>query len=75
MIDQLQEDISGKHGKILKVRIQTKRKSILTLRINEKAHLPITSGRKTHIDVTQAHQQTAMLKAVVGRLHLGVAAP
>ena len=57
------------------MRIQTKCKSILAQRINEKAYLPITYGRKTHIDVTQAHQQTAMLKAVVGRLHLGVAAP
>jgi hypothetical protein len=52
VIDQLQENISGKHGKILKVRIQTKRKSRLAQRINEKAHLPITSGRKTHIDTT-----------------------
>jgi hypothetical protein len=56
MIDQLLEDISRKHGKILKVRISTKHKSRLAQRINEKAYLPITSRCKTNIDATQAHQ-------------------
>ena len=47
MIDQLLEDISRKHGKILKVHIQTKHKSRLVQRINEKAYTSHLGAKPT----------------------------
>jgi glutamate formiminotransferase len=58
-----------------KCAFKQKRKSRLAQRIKEKAHLPITYGHQSHMNAAQAQHATAIRKAVVGRLHLGAAAP
>ena len=67
----LQDIYTNTMEKVTKIHFPTKRRR----ETRREAHLPCESGPSTDVDVTLAQEQTAMRKMVVGRPHLGVAAP